>query len=50
VGTVLVADDDPVVRSLAASVLREAGYMVELADDGVHVPWNLAGFSRTFRL
>ena len=35
VGTVLVADDDPVVRSLAASVLREAGYTVELAADGV---------------
>ena len=36
VGTVLVADDDPAVRALAASVLREAGYTVELADDGVH--------------
>lgn len=35
VGRVLVADDDPVVRSLAASVLREAGYTVELAEDGV---------------
>jgi two-component system cell cycle sensor histidine kinase/response regulator CckA len=34
-GTVLVADDDPMVRSLAASVLREAGYTVELADDGI---------------
>jgi PAS domain S-box-containing protein len=33
-GTVLVADDDPMVRSLAAGVLREAGYTVELADDG----------------
>ncbi len=36
VGTVLVADDDPVVRSLAAGVLREAGYSVELAEDGIH--------------
>jgi two-component system cell cycle sensor histidine kinase/response regulator CckA len=35
VGTVLIADDDPVVRALAASVLREAGYTVELAEDGV---------------
>ena len=35
VGTVLVADDDQAVRSLAAGVLREAGYTVELADDGV---------------
>jgi two-component system cell cycle sensor histidine kinase/response regulator CckA len=34
-GTVLVADDDPMVRSLAASVLRESGYTVELADDGI---------------
>ncbi len=34
VGTVLVADDDHVVRSLAASVLHEAGYTVELAEDG----------------
>ncbi|MDQ3224957.1 MAG: response regulator, partial [Gemmatimonadota bacterium] len=35
VGTVLVADDDHAVRSLAASVLYEAGYTVELAEDGV---------------
>jgi PAS domain S-box-containing protein len=35
VGTVLVADDDHVVRSLAASVLRDAGYTVELAEDGM---------------
>jgi two-component system, cell cycle sensor histidine kinase and response regulator CckA len=36
VGTVLVADDDPIVRALAASVLGEAGYTVELAEDGIH--------------
>jgi len=36
VGTVLVVDDDPMVRSLAASVLTEAGYTVELAEDGLH--------------
>ncbi|HEV8177485.1 MAG TPA: response regulator, partial [Gemmatimonadales bacterium] len=35
VGTVLVADDDPVIRSLAASVLGDAGYTVELAEDGM---------------
>jgi CheY-like chemotaxis protein len=35
VGTVLVVDDDYAVRSLAASVLYEAGYTVELAEDGV---------------
>jgi two-component system, cell cycle sensor histidine kinase and response regulator CckA len=34
VGTVLVADDEPAVRALAESVLREAGYAVELAEDG----------------
>ena len=33
---VLVADDDPTVRALAASVLEEAGYKVELAHDGIH--------------
>jgi two-component system, cell cycle sensor histidine kinase and response regulator CckA len=35
VGTVLVVDDDHVVRSLAEDVLHEAGYTVELAEDGV---------------
>jgi two-component system, cell cycle sensor histidine kinase and response regulator CckA len=35
VGTVLVADDDLAVRSLASTVLHEAGYTVELAEDGV---------------
>ncbi len=36
VGTVLVVDDDPTVRSLAESVLQEAGYTVELAENGLH--------------
>lgn len=35
-GTVLVADDEPAVRELAESVLREIGYDVELARDGLH--------------
>jgi PAS domain S-box-containing protein len=36
VGTVLVVDDDPSVRALAESVLQEAGYTVELAENGLH--------------
>lgn len=35
VGTVLVVDDDLAVRSLASTVLQEAGYTVELAEDGI---------------
>ena len=50
VGTVLVADDDPVVRSLAASVLREAGYTVVLAEDGVHALERLRELSRKVTL
>jgi two-component system, cell cycle sensor histidine kinase and response regulator CckA len=34
VGTILVADDEEGVRSLVSTVLREAGYTVELAEDG----------------
>ena len=36
VGTVLVVDDDPTVRALAETVLQEAGYTVELAENGLH--------------
>jgi two-component system, cell cycle sensor histidine kinase and response regulator CckA len=36
VGTVLVVDDDPSVRALAESVLQDAGYVVELAENGLH--------------
>lgn len=36
VGTVLVVDDDPAVRALAETVLQEAGYTVELAENGLH--------------
>jgi CheY-like chemotaxis protein len=31
---ILVVDDDPAVRELVSDVLREAGYDVELAEDG----------------
>jgi nitrogen-specific signal transduction histidine kinase/CheY-like chemotaxis protein len=34
VGTILVADDEDPVRTLAATVLEDAGYTVELACDG----------------
>ena len=34
VGTILVADDEEGIRSLVASVLEDAGYTVELAEDG----------------
>jgi PAS domain S-box-containing protein len=34
VGTILVADDEDPVRTLAATVLKDAGYSVELARDG----------------
>jgi two-component system, cell cycle sensor histidine kinase and response regulator CckA len=37
VGTILVADDEQSVRSLASSVLEDAGYTVELARDGAEV-------------
>jgi type II secretory ATPase GspE/PulE/Tfp pilus assembly ATPase PilB-like protein/ActR/RegA family two-component response regulator len=32
--TILFVDDDPVIRLLAAKLLREAGYQVDLANDG----------------
>ncbi len=33
-GTILVADDEEGIRALVSSVLEEAGYTVELAEDG----------------
>ena len=35
VGTILVVDDDQAVRTLAASVLEQAGYTVEQAQNGI---------------
>jgi CheY-like chemotaxis protein len=32
--TVLVADDDPILREIAAEYLRDAGFSVDLAEDG----------------
>jgi PAS domain S-box-containing protein len=50
VGTVLVVDDDPVVRSLAASVLHEAGYTVELAEDGIQAIHRLRQLGQSVNL
>jgi len=35
---ILVADDDPVSRTIVAAMLRKAGYQVQLASDG-HQAW-----------
>jgi two-component system, cell cycle sensor histidine kinase and response regulator CckA len=50
VGTVLVVDDDAAVRSLAESVLQEAGYTVELAEDGVQAIERLRQLGGTVNL
>ena len=39
---ILVADDNPVNRHVVATILRDAGYVVELASDGLEVA-DLAG-------
>jgi CheY-like chemotaxis protein len=49
-GTVLVADDDYSVRSLAATVLQEAGYRVELAEDGIEAVKRLRQLGDTVSL
>jgi two-component system, cell cycle sensor histidine kinase and response regulator CckA len=49
-GTVLVADDDYSVRSLAATVLQEAGYRVELAEDGIEAVKRLRQLGDTVNL
>src|SRR5262245_1383866 len=33
-GRILIVDDEPMVRETIAQVLREEGYVVEVADDG----------------
>ena len=35
-GKILLIDDDPLVRNAAAATLRDLGYQVTLANDGVH--------------
>lgn len=32
--SILVADDDPILREIAAEYLRDAGFSVDLAEDG----------------
>ena len=49
-GTILVADDEEGVRSLVASVLQEAGYTVELANDGGEVVERLRELGDRIRL
>jgi two-component system cell cycle sensor histidine kinase/response regulator CckA len=50
VGTVLVADDDAGVRSLTKSALSEAGYTVELAEDGSEAVERLRGLGERISL
>jgi CheY-like chemotaxis protein len=50
VGTVLVADDEEGVRSLVESVLEEAGYTVELAQDGGEAVQRLRSLGDRVRL
>lgn len=33
--TILIADDDPILREIAADYLQQAGFVVTLAEDGV---------------
>jgi len=35
-GTVLVVDDEPIIRESAKAMLEECGYSVDLAEDGIH--------------
>ena len=49
-GTILVADDEEGVRSLVASVLEEAGYTVELAQDGAQAVQQLQRLGESVRL
>jgi two-component system cell cycle sensor histidine kinase/response regulator CckA len=49
-GTILVADDEEGVRSLVASVLEDAGYTVELAEDGAQAVERLRALGDSVRL
>jgi nitrogen-specific signal transduction histidine kinase len=50
VGTILVADDEEGIRSLVASVLEEAGYTVELTEDGAAAVERLRALGEQVRL
>jgi CheY-like chemotaxis protein len=49
-GTILVADDEEGVRSLVANVLEEAGYTVEMAEDGLEAVERLRQLGNEVRL
>jgi PAS domain S-box-containing protein len=49
-GTILVADDEEGVRSLVASVLEDAGYTVELVEDGAQAVERLQQLGESVRL
>ena len=50
VGTILVADDEEGIRSLVESVLQEAGYTVELVEDGAGAVERLRALGDQVRL
>jgi CheY-like chemotaxis protein len=50
VGTILVADDEEGIRSLVSSVLEEAGYTVELVEDGAAAVERLRALGDRVRL
>jgi PAS domain S-box-containing protein len=50
IGTILVADDEEGVRSLVTSILGEAGYTVELAQDGAEAIERLRELGERVRL
>jgi len=40
--TILVVDDDPVIRELFRAVLRRADFQVDLAGNGLSACWSAA--------